>query len=200
MKKIILSLSFIIVMFSGTLPAFADTSNTFWDYSGVPNVKGSVMKATVVMNYFTPGTGVQKPVKYTVNHLTFHLTRDSSGVADTDISISGVNTSTQGTLSLFAGMQGGALTVGKTIDVSACYNAAMELVTPFNFSDDASFLMTANEVMATTANGILIETFQRGTDLNKANVQMTFKMVGPLEANGNPARIVVNILGTANAQ
>ena len=96
MKKIILSLSFIIVMFSGTLPALADTSNTFWDYSGTVNAKGSLMKATVVMNYTIPNVGVQKPVKYTVNHLTFHLTRDASGVVDTDISISGVNSSTQG--------------------------------------------------------------------------------------------------------
>jgi hypothetical protein len=199
MNKIILSLSFIIAMFLVALPAFADTANIFWNYSGVPNVKGSGMKATVIMNCTNPNVGVQKPVKYSVQHLTFHLTKDANGVVDTDISISGVNINNQGALSLLAGMHGGVLTVGKTCNISACYNAATELVTPFHYSDGTSFLLTADEVMATIANGTLIEAFKKGVDLNKANVRMTFQMVGQLDTLGYPARIVVNISGTANA-
>ena len=95
-------------------------------------------------------------------------------------------------------MHGGALTVGKVIDISACYSAATELVNPFHYSDETN-LMTADEVMATTANGTLIEAFKKGVDLNKANVRMTFKMVGPLDTTGYPARVVVTISGTANA-
>ena len=199
MKRTILSLSFIIATSLVTLPAFADTANTFWNYSGAPNVKGSGMKATVVMNSFNPNVGVQPPVKYTVQHLTFHLTKDANGVVDTDISISGVNISTQEILSLTAGMHGGALTVGKTCNISACYNAATELANPFNYADGTSFLLTADEVMATIANGTLIEAFKNGVDLNKANVKMTFKMVGQLDNPRYPARIVVNISGTVNA-
>lgn len=197
MKKIILSVSFIIIALSVAIPAFADT--TFWDYSGIPNVKGSTMKAAATLSYDIPGQGPQKPVKYYPTYVVFHLTKDVNGVAgvvETDFSISGTTDPTGGgAFNVSAGMHGAALLVAGAYNISASYNPLSDIAHPFSFADGINS-MTDAEFMTTTAEGTLAEILKKGVDQYKAGVSMTFKIVGKLDNTNYPALITVTLAGT----
>ena len=146
MKKVILSVCFIVVTLSLSLPAFADP---FWNYSGAVNAKGSLVKATVTLNYDDLGPPVvpQKTVKYYPASVVFNLTTDSTGAVNTDISISGaINATGAGAFSLAGGMQGGALQVNQTYTVTASYSTDSETAHPFSFTDGTD-VMTGGELM-----------------------------------------------------
>jgi hypothetical protein len=200
MKKVILSVCFIVMMLSLSLPAFADS---FWNYSSTVNAKGFPMKATVTLNYDVLGPPVvpQKTVKYYPTSVIFNLTRDDvTGAVDTDISISGaLNATGAGAFSISEGMQGGALNAVNThtYTVTASYSTASEGAHPFSFTDGIG-VMTGDELMTSTAEGTLNEIYKKGTDTHSAKVNMTFKFVGNLQLDGtnDPALITVTLSGT----
>jgi hypothetical protein len=191
MKKVILSVCFIVITLSLSLPAFADS---FWNYSGTVNANGFPMKVTVTLTRDVPGGALT--IKYSPDHLVFHLNKtDPDSQVDTDIEVlDSVNS-----LSLTGGMQGGALTVKHTSTVTASFNPSIEADHPFNFNDQIE-TMTSDELMTSIAEGTLIESFKNNLDQNKAKINMTFRFVGKLD-NTNPAQpalITVTLSGTVS--
>lgn len=197
MKKVILSVCFIVITLSLSLPAFA--ADPFWNYTGAVNVKGSPMKAAVTLNYDDLGPPVvpHKTIKYYPASVNFNLTTDSTGAANTDISISGtVDGTNDSAFSLTEGMQGGALLVNHTYTVTASFNPSTEAEHPFSFADTANLLsMTGGELMTSTAEGTLVEIYKKGIT-NSAKINMTFKFVGKLDGSNDPALITVTLVGT----
>jgi len=203
MKKVILSVSFLVITLFFSLPAFADS---FWSYSSISSAKGVLkdangfpMRATVTLNFDGPGSGAQPTTKYSVDNLVFHLSDDASSFVDTDISISGTVGPSGPAFSLTGGMQGGALQIKNSYTVTASFNPAE--TAPFNFTD-AIDVMTGDGLMTSIAEGTLNEIHKNGADTGTAKINMTFRFVGKLEplvgSSNDPALITVTLVGTVS--
>jgi hypothetical protein len=201
MKKVILSVCFIVITLSLALPAFADP---FWSYSSISSAKGVMkdangfkMKAKATLNYNVPGA---KTVKYYYPaSVIVNLTRDdTTGAVNTDISISGtVDATGAGVFSITGGMQGGALQAAnrRTYTVTAGYSIDSETAHPFSFTDGID-VMSGDGLMTSTAEGTLVEIYKKGADTHSAKINVTFKFVGKLDTSNDPALITVTLSGT----
>lgn len=205
MKKVVLSVCFIVIILSLSLPAFADS---FWSYSSISSAKGVTkdvkdftVKAAATLNYDVPGA---KTVKYFYpTSVIVNLTRDDiTGAVDTDISISGtVNATGAGAFTLTGGVQGGALQAAntRTYTVTASFSSGSETAHPFSFTDGID-VMTGDELMTSTTEGTLVEIYKKGIDTHSAKINMTFRFVGKLEplvgSSNDPALITVTLSGT----
>jgi hypothetical protein len=199
MKKVILlSISFLVITLFLSLPAFADTSDSSWSYSGPVNSKG-FPKVTVTLNYDVLGSGPHTTYKYSPDNLVFHLSNTDVSVnslVDTDISISGTVDSNH-TFSLTGGMHGGALTVNHTSTITASFNTDSEAAHPFSFNDTIlTHFMTGDGLMTSTAEGTVTQFYKNGNPTN-AKINMTYRFVGKLD-DINPALITVTLSGTVS--
>ena len=200
MKKVVLSVCFIVIALSLSLPAFADS---FWSYSSIVNARGLPMKVTATLNYDAPG-GAQQTIKYSPDHLVFHLSNTdvtTDSLVDADIEI----LDNANNMSLTAGLHGGALHVKNTYTVTASFNPSTEADHPFSFTDvPRLFSMTVEPapsttgLMTSTAEGTLVESFIKGFDQNNARINMTFKIAGKLDSFNYPALITVTLVGTVS--
>jgi hypothetical protein len=197
MKKIILSVCFIVIILSLSLPAFADS---FWNYSSTVNAKGIPMKVTATLTRDVPGGALT--MKYKPDHLVFHMSNTDVSVnslVDTDIEI----LDSTNNMSITGSMHGGALQVKNTYTVTASFDPANEADHPFNFTDASSLLsMTVEPIPSATglitsvAEGTLTEIYKNGIDTGSAKINMTFSFVGIIIETSQPALITVTLSGT----